>query len=94
MSEFDHRNFYRCLSSSEKGLRNSGLNGDSNPYLCDAAAVLYQLSHQANWEQVIMWANYKPVEVQIDDDNAGIFRVHLKWGLEWVNLIITFFIAA
>ena len=80
MSEFDHSNFYRCLSSSEKGLRNSGLNEDSNPDLCDAGAVLYQLSHQANWEQVIMWANYKTGDVWIDDDNPGIFRVHLKYG--------------
>ena len=26
-----------------------------NPDLCDAGAVLYQLSYQANWELVIMW---------------------------------------
>ena len=29
VGEFDHRIFHRCLSSSEKGLKNSGLNGDS-----------------------------------------------------------------
>ena len=49
MNEFDHRSFYRCLSSSKKGLKNSGLNGDSNPDLCDAGVVLHQFSYQANW---------------------------------------------
>ena len=73
MNEFGHHSFYRCLSSSEKSLKNSGLNGDSNPNLCDAGALLYQLSNQANWEQVVMWVDYKPVDVEIDDDNTGIF---------------------
>ena len=31
-----------------------------NPDLCDAGAVLYQLSYQANWEKVVMRVNYKP----------------------------------
>ena len=69
------------LSSSEKGLKSSGLNGDSNPDLCDAGAVLYQLSYQTNWEQVVMWVDYKPVNVEISDDNTRIF-VYLKCGLE------------
>ena len=34
----------------------------SNPGLCDAGSVLYQLSYQANWELVIMWINEKPGE--------------------------------
>ena len=34
------------LNSSEKGL-----NGDLNPDLCHAGAVLYQLSSQPNWEK-------------------------------------------
>ena len=38
--------FLRYLSSSEKGLKNSGLNGDSYPNLYDAGALLYQLSYQ------------------------------------------------
>ena len=42
------------LSSCEKGL-----NGDSNPDLCNAGAVLYQLSYQANTELVVMWVNDK-----------------------------------
>ena len=32
--------FKGCLSSSEKGLKNLDLNGDANPNLCDAGAVL------------------------------------------------------
>ena len=35
---------------------------DSNPDLCDAGAVLYQLSYQANWELVIMWVYDNPVD--------------------------------
>ena len=57
--------FYRYLSSSEKHLKNSGLNGDPKPDLCNAGAVLYQLSSQANWELVITWVDYtvgKPIE--------------------------------
>ena len=37
------------VSSSERGL-----NGDSNPDLCDARAVLNQLGYEAKWELVIM----------------------------------------
>ena len=33
---------------------------DANPDLCDAKAVLYQLSYQANWELVIVWGYDKP----------------------------------
>ena len=40
--------FLRCLSSNEKGLKRG-----SNPDLCDAGAVFYQLSYQANWEMQI-----------------------------------------
>ena len=39
-----------------------GLKGDSNVDLCDAGAVLYQLSYQANWELVIRWVYDKPVD--------------------------------
>ena len=35
---------------------------DSNPDLCDASAVLYQLSYQANLELAIIWVNDKPVD--------------------------------
>ena len=30
--------------------KTSGLNGNQSSDLCDTRAVLYQLSHQANWE--------------------------------------------
>jgi len=53
------------LSSSKK---------TRNPDLCYASAVLYQLSFQANWEQVVMWVDYKAVDVLIDDDNTGNFH--------------------
>ena len=47
-----------------KGLKNSGLNGDLNPALCNADAVLYQLSYHANCEQVVMWVDYEPLDVR------------------------------
>ena len=39
----------------EKPEKNSGLNGIWTHDLCDASAVLYQLSYQANWELVMFW---------------------------------------
>ena len=44
-----------------------GLDGDSKLLLCHAGAVLHQLSYQVNWELVVMWLDYKPVEVNVDD---------------------------
>jgi len=41
-----------------KDLKNSGLNHD----LCDAGAVLHQLTYQANSELAIMWVNHKLVD--------------------------------
>ena len=52
--------FWRYLSNSEKGPKNSGLNGDSDSDVSDAGAVLYQLSYQANLELVVMLFDYKP----------------------------------
>ena len=79
--------FSRCLSSSKKALKNSGRNGDLNPDLCDAGAVLYQLSYQANWENVVMWVDYKPVDEEIDDDNTGIIHVfELRIGMNEFGL--------
>ena len=37
----------------------------ANPDLCDAGAVLHQLNYQANWEQVVVWVEYKRVDVEI-----------------------------
>ena len=67
-----------CLSSREKGMKNSGMNGDLNPDLCDAGVVLHKLSYWANWEQVTVWVDYKPVDAEIDDDNTGIFSTYLN----------------
>ena len=63
------------LSSSEKGLKISGLNVDSNLDLSDAGAALHQLSYHANWLQVVIWVDSKPVDGETDDDNTGIFHV-------------------
>ena len=53
----------RNLSSCEKkAWKNSGLNGIRTHDLCDAGAVLYQLSYQANWELVILWVRNIPVK--------------------------------
>ena len=52
--------FWRYLSNSEKGPKNSGLNGDSDSAVSDAGAVLHQLSYQANLELVVMLFDYKP----------------------------------
>ena len=38
----------------KKPEKNSGLNGIQTHDLCDAGAVLYQLSYQANWELVVL----------------------------------------
>ena len=35
---------------------------DSNPDLCDAGAVLHQLSYKAHLELVIMWVYDKPID--------------------------------
>ena len=40
--------------------------------LCGAGAVLHQLNYQANWEQFVTWVVYKPVDVEIHDDNTRI----------------------
>lgn len=53
---------YCYLSSSEKGLKNSGLNSNLNPNLCHDRALLLNLSYQANWKLVILGVDYKPVD--------------------------------
>ena len=35
-------------------LKKKDLNGNQAHHLCDAGALLYQLSYQANWELVIL----------------------------------------
>ena len=65
------------MSSGQKSLKNSGLNGDPNPDFCVIDSVLDKLSHQANWELV----DYQPVDVEIDDDNIGILIFEMWIGM-------------
>ena len=51
---------FKWLEVHEKGLENS------NPDLCDAGAMLHQLSYQANWELVVLRVNHKPVNSSIE----------------------------
>ena len=74
MNEFDYR-ILALLKLRRERSENSNLNGDSNPDLCDAGAVLHQLNYQANWEQVVVWVDYKLVDVEIGDDNTGFFYI-------------------
>ena len=53
---------------SEKGMKNSGLNGDLNPDVCNAGAVLYQLSYLANLELVFTTSVLKQLDVFIKVD--------------------------
>ena len=76
MNEFDHHIVALLLQQRERPEKfRLSVNGDSNYDLCDAGAVLRQLSFQANWERVVMWVDYKPVDVEIDDDITRIFHV-------------------
>ena len=59
MNECDHHIFSAAYRQQREKPENSGLNGDSNPDLCDDAVVLHQLSYKANWEQVIMCVVYE-----------------------------------
>ena len=52
MNEFDHR-----ILVLLKHLQERSENSDLNVDLCNAGAVLYQLSYQANWEQVVVWVD-------------------------------------
>ena len=62
------------------------MNGDSNPDLSDAGAVLHQLSYQANWEQFVMWVDHKLVDVEVYDDNTGIFHIYeMRIGIKFIH---------
>ena len=74
MNEFDYR-ILAPLKQRRERSENSNLNGDSNPDLCDAGAVLHQLNYQANWEQVVVWVDYKLVDMEIGDDITGFFYI-------------------
>ena len=74
MNEFDYR-ILALLKQRRERSENSNLNGDSNPDLCDAGAVLHQLNYQANWEQVVVWVDYNLVDMEIGDDITGFFYI-------------------
>ena len=69
MNEFDH--LILVLLKQRERPENISLNRDSNPDLCDAGATALQLSYHVNWVQV----DYQPVDVEMDDNNTGIFHV-------------------
>ena len=72
MNEFDHR--FLALRKQQRE-RPEGGRGDSNLNLCDPSAVLNQLSYPADWERVVMWVDYKRVDVEIDDNNTAWFSL-------------------
>ena len=80
MTEFDHR-----ILALLKQLRDKNKTGNSNPDLCDGRAVLHQLSYHGNWEQVVMWVDYKPVDVEIEDDNTRKIPVLPSTALSITN---------
>ena len=45
---------------------------DLNPDLCNAGAVLHQLSDQINWELVVLQVDDKPV----DDGSMRVMLMH------------------
>ena len=48
--------------ANRKPEKTSGLFGIRTLDLCDTVAALYQLSQQANWEQVVELVRYQPVK--------------------------------
>ena len=57
-------------SSREEGLKNK-LERDTKPDLCDAGAVLYQLSYHANLEVVVMWVD----DNLVHDGHISIYKM-------------------
>ena len=63
--------------------------GNGIPDLCDAHAVLYQLSNQATCVQVVMWVHFKLVGVEIEDGNTGIFHAfEMQIGMNYLIFLI------
>ena len=53
---------YEFQQLRKERLKKSRRNGIRTHDLCDAGAVLYQLSYQANWELVLLWVRNIPVK--------------------------------
>ena len=49
------------------------------PDLCNAGAVLYQLSYQANWELAIKYAHGKPVHIRF-------ICIYMMWWNIWIHI--------
>ena len=75
MNEFDHR--ISLLLKQHRGMPKKFRpeRGFEPCEPCDAAPVLHRFSYQANWEQVGVKVDYKPLDVGIDDVNTGIFHL-------------------
>ena len=57
------------------------IEGDPNPDFCVIDSVLDKLSYQANWELVVIWVDYQPVDVEIDDDDIRILVFEMCIGM-------------
>ena len=44
---------FLSAAANEQGLKNSGLNEDSNPVLCDARAVLHQKVSESSLQELL-----------------------------------------
>ena len=70
------------LSSCEiKAWKNSVLNRFQTHDLCDTAALLHQLSYQANWELVTLWGRNIPVS-----GFRNSWHTNINWAQQWTKL--------
>ena len=78
----------------KKGLKKFRPERDSNPDLCDAGALLYQFSYQANSELVIMWVYDKPVDsgymLLSNEISFELRRNNFHPFSEMMNNVVTF----
>ena len=69
------------LFTQPKKLQKESLISIQTHDLCDASAVLYQLSYQANWELVILWVQNKYTSegwINEFEDMKHIFDLRVK----------------
>lgn len=82
MNESDRRISQRFLSSSKKCLKNSGLNEDLNPVLCDAGAVFYHWHHRG-----------QGCNLHLSLNSSGLFRCCLSGTKKCDDHIHSFHVA-
>ena len=58
----------------KESLKNSGFKGIQTYDLCDAGALLYRLTNQANWELVILWVR----NILVIDELMNVNTVELR----------------